>query len=86
MNSKKIKEFVAKNSYFGFDNKEDEALMFSTRKHGEFYEEGYGEQDLQAGNILKEELLKEFPGIEVLIDTCDEWIMLFVKDKPFLKV
>lgn len=72
---KEIKKFVKANSNFEHNG----GLNFSTRENGNVGDETYGDEDLQKAYELKKSLLDNFEGITVEVETCDEWVYIYVR-------
>lgn len=75
---KSIKVFVRKNSYFDFDQKDNNELIFSTRDNGNVGTEEAGRKDIIAGEKLAKEIKNNF-NVEVTVETVDEWVLVIVK-------
>lgn len=78
-NDKDIIEFVKKNSWLDYDGKEGDTLLFSTRNHGDVYNEKYGKEDAIEGKRIKTLLAKKFPELKTSLEDVDEWIHLNIK-------
>jgi hypothetical protein len=73
-----IIKFIKGISYFDDESDEYETIEFATRQNGDIYNEESSDLDYQEGRRVKKELLAKFDGIEVNIDTVDEWVLLSV--------
>lgn len=76
---KDIIEFVKKNSWFDYDGKDNNVLLFSTRNHGDVYNEEYGKEDALEGKRIKALLNKKFPKLKTSLDSADEWVHFSVE-------
>ena len=72
----KIIDFVENNSYFQVDD--EECLSFTTRKHGNIAEEEYSNIDYLEAIKICQKVKNEFEDIEYDIDTCDEWVNIYI--------
>ena len=71
-----IIDFVENNSYFQVDD--EEYLSFTTRKHGNIAEEQHSNIDYLEAIKICQKVKKEFEDIEYDIDTCDEWVNIYI--------
>lgn len=71
-----IIDFVENNSYFQVDD--EEHLSFTTRKHGNIAEEQHSDIDYLEAIKICQKVKKEFEHIEYDIDTCDEWVNIYI--------
>ena len=68
--------FVEANSYFQVDDKE--APSFTTRRHGNIGDCQHSDIDYCAAVYLCEKVKEEFKNLSYSIDTCDEWVNLYI--------
>ena len=71
-----IIDFVENNSYFQVDDEEN--LSFTTRKHGNIAEGEYSNIDYLEAIKICQKVKREFEDIEYDIDTCDEWVNIYI--------
>ena len=76
---KQIINFVKSISYFLLDDEEE--LSFTTREHGNVGSEQFSQTDYKEAIRIGEEIMKKFPGTSYNIDTCDEWVNLYINIK-----
>ena len=76
-----ILNYVERNSYFQCDDWTDKFLFFTTRLNGDVYNEEYSETDYNEAVKLKEGLSRIFKGVQVNIETVDEWVNVEVQYK-----
>lgn len=60
---------------------EGNTLKIDTRENGNHFEEEYSEEDYAAAQKLKQKLKSIWPDLEYELDTCDEWVILYVSIK-----
>ncbi len=79
---KEIKAFVKSNSYFEENGDESETHVgFTTRENGDVGEEEYSPLDYDEAIKVKKLILEKFKGVEVEIETIDEWVDIVVTIK-----
>lgn len=72
-----IKQFVSYHSYFVKRSLDENDLTFTTRRN--CWGGNYAEADLDEAYKLKELLLSKYWNtIKVEIDTCDEWVSVYI--------
>ena len=71
-----IIDFVESNSYFQVDD--EEYLSFTTRRHDNIAEEQYSNIDYLEAIKICQKVKREFEDIEYDIDTCDEWVNIYI--------
>jgi hypothetical protein len=60
---------------------EDEHMSFWTRDSGDVGNEEPGAPDIQAASELITAIKKEYPDLQVVGDTCDEWTFVEVSER-----
>lgn len=78
--NEKIINLVKETSYFDFEDYQEGIYQFSTRRFGDILNGEYGCIDYQTAIDVRKKLLANFSDINVSIDTCDEWVMLYVTE------
>ena len=68
--------YIEANSYLQLDDEEE--ISFTTRRHGNVGDGIYSEDDYYAAIEIGKKVKKEFENIDYSIDTCDEWVNLYV--------
>jgi len=71
-----IKQFIKNSSYFDFEDYDEECdeLHYSARENGDVGEEEYSPIDYKEAIRIKNHIISNYPGTEVSVDTCDEWV------------
>lgn len=66
---------------FNDDDREEGTLSLETREHGDVGSEEYSEVDLQEAGRILPLLRKAFPNQTFTGDTCDEFVIITIRDR-----
>lgn len=81
VNLDKVRAFMAERSYLELEAGQGPGaseLAYATRENGDVGDERPGRADIVHAREMRKELEATFP-VKVEIDTCDEWVNLYIR-------
>lgn len=54
-------------------------ILIATRENGDVYDDTAGADDIKEAQRVQKILMKKFPGIQIQVQTVDEWVHLSIK-------
>ena len=54
-------------------------ILIATRENGDVYDDTAGPKDIEEAQRVQKILMKKFPGLQVQVQTVDEWVHLSIK-------
>lgn len=80
LHKKVLKAIASTKTYMDVEEADNmREILIATRENGDVYDDTAGADDIKEAQRVQKILMKKFPGIQIQIQTVDEWVHLSIK-------
>lgn len=80
LHKKVLKAITSTKTYMDVEEADNmREILIATRENGDVYDDTAGPKDIEEAQRVQKILMKKFPGLQVQIETVDEWVHLSIK-------
>lgn len=80
LHKKVLKAITSTKTYMDVEEADNMSeILIATRENGNVYDDTAGADDIKEAQRVQKILMKKFPGLQVQIETVDEWVHLLIK-------
>ena len=79
LHKKVLKAITSTKTYMDVEEADDmREIIIATRENGDVYDDTAGADDIKEAQRVQKILMKKFPGIQIQVQTVDEWVHLSI--------